>query len=399
MTFVSIIAHRNWIPNSDDPGNDLEIHTEDNPMSRTNTKFAVAVLLSAVLAMLAQQSEAATTYVVGTCKSGKQFSTIQSALSATPAPTLVQVCPGNYPEQITITNPVTIQGVAANNSAQAQLKSPTTGFTQNAFIGTMAVGAQILVEDVTGQVNISNLYLNGSNNGLNSAIPVGMYYEYSSGTVNHVAIFNEQGSIGGYGMYILGGHSNQSVTVENSVISYSYSASLVADNLPDGTQLNTTIKGNYIHEAAEHIVVKPGAKATITSNLLYGANTNIDYQGAPGSIASNTILGEYGGYGANQSGIGINSSGVSVASNKIYAMPLDGIVVGDNVTLGPIQGNQLVNSMMHGINLNCTSTGSQVHSNTFLDTLFGFWNPLQGSFRGANTYNVVVQEIGAVCAE
>jgi len=58
-------------------------------------KLSLAVLFSAMaLAIGAQQVSAATvTYIVGTCKSGTQFSTIQSALDASPAPDTVEVCP------------------------------------------------------------------------------------------------------------------------------------------------------------------------------------------------------------------------------------------------------------------------------------------------------------------
>jgi hypothetical protein len=45
------------------------------------------------------RSSATVTYIVGTCKSGTQFSTIQSALDGSPAPDTVEVCPGQYPER------------------------------------------------------------------------------------------------------------------------------------------------------------------------------------------------------------------------------------------------------------------------------------------------------------
>ena len=45
----------------------------------------------------------ALTYEVGGCKPGlKNFQSVTAALSATPAPTVVQVCPGRYPEQIVL---------------------------------------------------------------------------------------------------------------------------------------------------------------------------------------------------------------------------------------------------------------------------------------------------------
>jgi nitrous oxidase accessory protein NosD len=63
-----------------------------------------------------QMSAAAITYIVGTCTSGTQFSTIQSALDASPAPSVVEVCPGQYAERLTITKPVTIEGISGSQN-------------------------------------------------------------------------------------------------------------------------------------------------------------------------------------------------------------------------------------------------------------------------------------------
>src|ERR1700678_1669500 len=84
--------------------------------TRHTPKRILAIWLSAVALALAcgtqQLSAASVTYIVGTCKSGTQFSTIQSALDASPAPNTVEVCPGQYNEQITITKPVTLEGIS-----------------------------------------------------------------------------------------------------------------------------------------------------------------------------------------------------------------------------------------------------------------------------------------------
>jgi pectin methylesterase-like acyl-CoA thioesterase len=48
---------------------------------------------------------AATTFVVGNCKPGSNFSNISSAVSTVPAGSIVLVCPGTYKEQVRITKP------------------------------------------------------------------------------------------------------------------------------------------------------------------------------------------------------------------------------------------------------------------------------------------------------
>ena len=43
------------------------------------------------------------TAVVGTCMSGTRFATITAAVAASPSGSTIYVCPGTYPEQVTIT--------------------------------------------------------------------------------------------------------------------------------------------------------------------------------------------------------------------------------------------------------------------------------------------------------
>ena len=94
-------------------------------MSRTYSpaKLSLAIWFSALaLAFGAPEMSAATvTYIVGTCVSGTHFSTIQAALDASPAPNTVEVCPGQYGEQITITKPVTLEGIAEGNGSLAEI--------------------------------------------------------------------------------------------------------------------------------------------------------------------------------------------------------------------------------------------------------------------------------------
>jgi hypothetical protein len=55
-----------------------------------------------------------------------------------------------------------------------------------------AIAAQILVQSATG-VTISNITVDGANNGINGCgpDPIGIYYQNSSGTISHDSILNE----------------------------------------------------------------------------------------------------------------------------------------------------------------------------------------------------------------
>ncbi len=118
------------------------------------------------LAIGARQVSAATvTYIVGTCRSGTQFTKIQKALDASPAPDTVEVCPGSYAEQITISHPVTLEGIEQGNGAQVRIVATAMTVNTTATDGTPAA-AQIFVNNVTGgEVNLTNLLLNGLGNG------------------------------------------------------------------------------------------------------------------------------------------------------------------------------------------------------------------------------------------
>ena len=77
-------------------------------------------VLSALVLLVAQPL-LAKTYYVGSCKTGA-YSTISAAVAAVPADSIIDVCPGTYPEQVVISQPLTLQGIASGGSAQADYR-------------------------------------------------------------------------------------------------------------------------------------------------------------------------------------------------------------------------------------------------------------------------------------
>ena len=70
----------------------------------------IATLIASVL--LSASSFAGTTYFVGTCQPKKpSYATISQAVSSVPAGSIIEVCPGKYPEQVVITMPLTLEGI------------------------------------------------------------------------------------------------------------------------------------------------------------------------------------------------------------------------------------------------------------------------------------------------
>src|SRR2546422_9895547 len=93
-----------------------------------------------------------------------------------------------------------------------------------------------------GPVNISNIVVDGTGNGVTTCHPVilGMFYENSAGTVNHVAIRNQIGNGCGEGFLAEGGSPVPSVTFENSSV-HNVDVGIFTEN-----QVAVTIKQNDV---------------------------------------------------------------------------------------------------------------------------------------------------------
>ena len=134
-------------------------------ISMSRTLGAISII-SLLVAGLFGQSAFATSVAVGpsTCKpSLVHFSTIQAAVNAVPFGTIIDVCPGNYPEQVVITQPLTLMGVTDGTGNAAVITVPGGGLLlQNGTSASFgAVAAQLMVENTVGVV-INNLVVDGA---------------------------------------------------------------------------------------------------------------------------------------------------------------------------------------------------------------------------------------------
>jgi len=251
----------------------------------------------------------AKTLVVGICKTNSQsYGDIATAVAAAPAGAVVQICPGTYQQQLTLTQAVTLQGIAYG-ADQAVVLVPPQVFEANGSLGPISIYAQILVQDAS-PVNISGLTIDGNNSGCPSGAIAGIVYlsssSPSSGKVTNSVIRNT------------GNGCNAPAIV-----------GLYAQN-NSGSASSLTLQGNSIHS------INGGA-------VVYGAN-----QG--GIIASNTIDQTTSGLMFQQAG-----PSVSVTSNNLTSVQ-DGISL--NSATGVVAtGNRIVNSSDKAINLQDSSSG------------------------------------------
>ena len=146
------------------------------------SRLRVLFLLSAVL-LFGTHSAFATQYAVGTCKpSLHSFSTISAAVAAVPAGSAVLICPGVYPEQVLIAQPLTLEGTTSGKLNQVIIGIPPGGpeLSSSEFASPMV--AQVVVG--AGPVNLTNVTVDGTGNNLTSLLHLaGIYYASGSSGV------------------------------------------------------------------------------------------------------------------------------------------------------------------------------------------------------------------------
>ncbi len=371
-------------------------------MSRMHSlaKLSLAVWFSALaLAFGAQEMSASVTYIVGTCTSGTQFSTIQAALDASPAPNTVEVCPGTYLEQVMISHPVTLEGIAEGNGSLVQIELPSD-YTVNATVngGSDPAVAQIYVNVVSGgSVNLTNLNVNGVGYTTNDSIFIGVLYNKSSGTINRVTTSAQNTSGGattvdGWGIWIQGGSTKPTVTVENSSVHDFSGGGIIALGETTAPDLTVTIKNNVVSSDVEftnNVVVEQGTDATVSGNTVSGiGDYGIIVLASAGSISGNTSLG-------SEIGIELAADGASVTSNKIFDATTYGIDVSATALKKSTVENNIIKTVKSassddsngiGIELHCNNISSSlVNSNTIMDSFDGYGDAPVG-FAGSNTF-------------
>jgi len=269
--------------------------------------FRILAGLIVLIAGGTQNLMATNAVAAGTCKPAlPSFTTIQAAVNAAPAAGTVWVCPGNYPEQVVISQPLTLQGVT--NIGAAVIVPPVTGIVANSVLG---LAGQIVVQDAAG-VTIRDIAVDGSNNGLVSCSVtfVGILFENASGLVDQAATrhqtFAGNPTCDGRGIEVRTDTGlSSTVTIQNST---------VHDFQFEG--IRALGRGTAV-----------AVKNTSVSGVLFSqtSSNNIDFfEGASGSVTASWIVDAqfaplvYPNFNSGAWGILIDcASGVSLTGNTI----------------------------------------------------------------------------------
>lgn len=346
--------------------------------------FLVLLTLAAQLPL----ASATITYAVGTCEPKiTSFTTITKALQATKRPNVIKVCPGAYTEQVVITFPVALEGISASNSAGVVIVPPSGGLVANASdeFGD-SIAAQVLVENVGGEVNLSNLIVNAGGGQTGSSFIVGVFYQNSSGTISHVETENQSGNGFGIGVWLGGGSNSPTVTLEsNNLQRFDYAGVVVKSYNP---ALTVHITGNNLKSGypnGDGIYLVDGGTSTVSGNTITSTAEGVLVSGGTGSVSKNTIV-------AAGIGIDLESDGVSAISNTIFDGVGYEIGILANSAAAPVTGNTIAQSN-YAIIFNCKAD-TNVHSNTILNAAYGLYSVPTGVVSPNTYFNVGTNIVG-----
>jgi hypothetical protein len=345
--------------------------------------FAFGVL-SAIAAVTPGSAEAANQLVVGTksASCNAQYSTIQAGVDAAAPGGTVRICPGIYKEQVTITKAVTLRGENAVVIQPANVTANSTGTASG-----QPIAAIVLVKDTT-DVDIDNVIVDGTNNGIAGCSPdlVGVFYQNASGEVNHVAVRNVMlsqslnGCQSGDAILIQSGGGEMSVVnVQNSSI-HDYQKNGITAN-ESGTQVQIdhnviTGIGPTTGAVQNGVQIGFGATGSITKNTIANNvwSTCTSLQSCDNTASgilvfqSDNVTVQQNKEGVAQVGIAINGTHAQVENNQVFdSMVADGIeLIG---TDNDAQNNTVTHSDRAAIFI--SGNDNVVQQNTVNEAAFG----------------------------
>ena len=387
-------------------------------MSRMSPKcmFFVGAIVFCVAAALIAPREAAgaITIVVGqnaACE-GAQFTKIQDAVNAASPGDTIQICPGLYAEQVTISKPLVVNG---NNGAIVRpsgVAANTTGLASG-----QSIAAILLVENTT-DVTIRNVTVDGTDADINACSPdlVGVFFRNASGQLTRMAVRNAK-----LGSNLNGCQSGSAILVQSgggqtSVVDIAQSS--IHDYQKNGITANevgtdVTIEGNVVTglgpttgAAQNGIQIGFGAEGTIRHNTVANhiwspcvsvdsctatANDILVFQSDGVSVHDNMI-------GVSQTGVAIVGNGANVFDNDIFDSHIfDGVeLIGDHNTAQRnhitqsdqaavlVAGNSnivrdnVINEPAVGVLKIAGSTGNFIAFNTYYNTPVKLRDPAAG---------------------
>jgi len=334
--------------------------------------FAAMFLFSSLPAM-------AGSFVVGTCKPRlTSFATISAAVTSVPPGSTIQVCPGVYPEQVTISQPLNLMGIASNNQDQVLVTVPPTGLTANVTsIFTEPVAAQLLVQ--SPGVEITNIGVDGA----------GGDQACSTSNIWLAGIFYASGSSGEVERVRASGQIDEGCGV-----------GIWAEN-GDGTNRFISIHDSSVHDAdGAGIFVGSGVAPTLTAflrNNVVSMNfgpIGIQVNGNNGIVSQNIVSDALAGVFDLAPGVRVSSNTIASASFGILSLLGGGTISNNDISNSgygvflaaggsTVQSNRIMLASVAAIEFNCVS--ATVSHNSINDATIGL-DMVPTGFHGPNSF-------------
>jgi Right handed beta helix region len=347
------------------------------------------LFVAGICAILAVQTSSAEV-AVGNCRPHLvSYSTISEAVAAVPPGSTVLVCPGEYPEQVTITQPLTLKGLSDGLTSRAVITVPSGGIVSS-FGQTEQISVRGDDAFEFGPVDISNLVVDGTGSGFNCSAGtlVGIGYEFADGTLDNVETRNQSPGGCGFGIVLTGGFFLvNSVSIRNSSVHDFDNAGILATSGGEtGFLVNTTF--NWVWSLSTS--VQAGIDYEFADGLT--SHNTITTDGAAGLLLDNFFAGMTAKdntiTGAN---VGI-LSGTSLGSTTITGNSLfnngTGILVSGLAGSPIVNANTIVQSRTAAVDVNC-SEETTVEHNIIFGAPVGIANVSSGDTVTPNVFYVV----------
>jgi parallel beta-helix repeat protein len=387
-------------------------------MHRAFPLLSALVLTGTIVTVAPSAARAADpTIVVGT-KSATcpaQYATIQAGVDAASPGSTVRICPGTYPEQVTIAKPLKLHGENAVVIEPASVTANATGTASG-----QAIAAIVLVQNAT-DVDIDNVTVDGTNNGVAACSPdlVGILYQNASGQVNRAAVRNVKlsaslnGCQSGDAILVQSGGGQMSVVnVTNSSVHDYQKNGITANETGTAVQIDHNVVtglGPTNGAAQNGIQIGFGAAGSITRNTIannvYSPCTSQQSCPATGIgilvFQSDNVTVQHNKEAVSQVGIAINANHAQVNNNQVSDS-----MVADGIDLIGSDNDAESNTITHSDNAGVLLSGNDnvVEQNTINEAAFGVLkvSGSQGNvIANNNSFNttVAVQDPGATASK
>ncbi len=328
---------------------------------RIRNRYIVSAAAACALGLGINPASAHLLTVGGCGSTTPVFSTIQAAVNSASPGDKVQVCGGaSYPEQVVITQSLTLTTVPGSGTATITVPPGGVAVNATSLGSATATAAQILVAPTSTlpqTVNIKNLSIDGTGNGITGGCGtdlVGIYYQDASGTISGNTLTNQTLQ----DPALAGCQAGQGILVEN--------ATYTTDNA-------VNITGNWVSQFQKNGITfhLQAAFGTITRNVVTGigptpaiAQNGIEVAyNATAAVSLNTVsnLAYTGGYWASSGILLYSIPGAqiqtlptikrNIVTDAQYGIALDGASGKSSAALLQVLTNTVSGSSAAGIGL------------------------------------------------